>query len=401
MQITYSEDFDCDVDSIDIVIYTPAISKDQKVFQYFHSRGAVIVKRSEALEKILEQKKVIAIAGTHGKTSTCALLAHICKDHDLETSAFVGGLMSGYETNFIYGSGDWVIVEADEYDRSFWRLYPDIAVINALDADHLDIYDTHEAMIAAYKVFTLQIQEGGRLYVSDFSLGYIDEEWKQELKQRRITLTSFGIQEVDVRAQDVHVQDGKYHFSIDEKIFRISQPGLHNVYNSLGALAVARDLKLTDDEISQSLLSFRGIERRFELRLQNGDVTIIDDYAHHPVEVEKTIEAVRMLYPEKSVTAIFQPHLYSRTRDLKEGFAKALDKADEIILVELYPAREQPIEGVSSLSILDLMDNESKVYVKKEKLEKHLSNPRREILLFMGAGDANRLINDIIIDYTR
>ena len=397
--IVYSEELELDVDSIDVVIYTPAIGKEQFVYQLFEKRKAMMLKRSDALKEILRHKKVIAIAGTHGKTSTCALLAHICKEHQLNVTAFVGGVMSGYETNFLYGTSDWVIIEADEYDRSFWRLYPEISVINAMDADHLDIYNTHEEVIEAYKVYSLQTKKAGTVFISDTAIGHVDDAWRKQLEDLPVECKTFGLGNADIQGHDLRVESGMYQFAIDGFFLKINQPGEHNVYNTLGAVAVARKLGLSDDKIASSLLSFRGIERRFEYRLKKEDLIIIDDYAHHPIELEKTIDAVKTLHPKKKVTVVFQPHLYSRTNDLKEGFAKALDKSDEVILVELYPAREQPIDGVSSKSILDLMKLENKVYIKKEELEQHLQYPKRDLLLFMGAGDANRYIERIIAVY--
>ena len=396
INIVYSDQLKVDVDSIDVVIYTPAIGNDQTVFQYFEKRQILMLKRSEALKEILSYKKVIAIAGTHGKTSTCALLAHICKEHGLSVTAFVGGIMSGYDTNFFYGTSEWVIVEADKYDRSFWRLYPTISVINAMDADHLDIYNTHEAVLDAYKVYSLQTQKEGTVFISDIAFSYVDKKWSEQLSKSAIELNSFGLVDADIKGTNLAVRDGMYEFLVEKSLIKINQPGEHNVYNALGALAVARKLGLTDDQISASLLSFKGIERRFEYKRRANESIIIDDYAHHPIEIEKTIDAVRALYPQRQVTVVFQPHLYSRTADLKEGFAEALDKADEVILVELYPAREKPLKGVSSETILDLMKLENKVYIKKEELEQHLQYPVRELLLFMGAGDANRYIDRII-----
>jgi len=399
INIVYSDELKVDVESIDVVIYTPAIGSDQFVFQYFEKRNAKMLKRSEALKEILKHKKVIAIAGTHGKTSTCALLAHICEDHDLQVTAFVGGVMSGYETNFIYGSSDWVIMEADEYDRSLWRLYPHIFVINAMDADHLDIYHTHEEVIEAFKVYSLQTQMDGVVFISDTASRYVDETWEDQLASQQIELKTFGLGEAQLQGDDLRVEDGMYQFSLDGSQVKINQPGEHNAYSTLGAIAVARRLGLSDEKIRSSLLSFQGIERRFEYKLKREKSIIIDDYAHHPVEIEKTIDAARVLYPSKKLTVVFQPHLYSRTNDFKEGFAKALDKADEVILVELYPAREEPMAGVSSETILDLMVLENKVYIKKEELEKHLLKPIRELLLFMGAGDANRYIEKVVAVY--
>lgn len=401
IKIEYSTNIRLAKDPIDVVIYTPAIKADQLEFKFFEERGFLMIKRSQALEIILKNKRVIAIAGTHGKTSTSALIAHICNQTDLGVSAFIGGILSGYKTNFFFGKGDWVLIEADEYDRSFWRLYPDIAVINAMDADHLDIYGTHEGMLEAYQVFSLQVKQGGSLMIADTARSFIDEKWKKALSDASIRSLYFGLDKAELKAKSIEVKDGRYQFSLDDIVFKLSQPGIHNVYNTLAAIAVCRELGLEDKRIAESIQSFKGIERRYEICYQDDDVVIIDDYAHHPVELEKTIDATRKMYRDRKLTVVFQPHLYSRTKDLKEGFAKALDESDEAVLVDLYPAREKPIEGISSESILELMELEHKVYINKDEVVKYLSEPRREVILFMGAGDANRKIEELILEYSR
>ena len=399
INIEYSTELRLAKGPIDVVIYTPAIKAGQREYEFFEEQGTAMLKRSEALELILAGKKVIAVAGTHGKTSTCALIAHICQEHDVELTAFVGGELSGYETNFFYGTSKWVLVEADEYDRSFWRLYPELAVINALDADHLDIYGTYQEMLEAYEVFTYQVHDGGAIFIADTAKTHVNGKWVQGLKTRNIALSFFGVGHAELQARSVEILEGSYAYELKGRKVKLNQPGNHNVYNSLAAIGICSMLGLKLDQIADSIETFKGIKRRYEYKYRTKDVVIIDDYAHHPVEIEKTIEATRRVHNDKILTVVFQPHLYSRTNDLKEGFAKALDRADEVILVDLYPAREQPIEGVSSQTIIELMEKDNKVYISNEKLVEHLKDPKRELILFMGAGDANNYIEELISAY--
>ncbi len=389
-------------DSIDMVVYTPAIKPDHKEFQYFSIRNIEMIKRSEALKKVLQGKKVIAIAGTHGKTSTSAILAHILKYASFGATAFVGGVMSNYGTNFLYGDSDWVIIEADEYDRSFWRLYPDVAVIQAMDADHLDIYGTEADMIDAYRVFSLQIQNGGRLFLSDKASDKVGEEWRGELEQKKILSSDFGLSATTSNVLELVEANGSSSFRLKEggALFQLHLAGIHNVYNALGAISVAEYLGLPEEMIAEALNEFTGIERRFQYVLKTEKTIIIDDYAHHPVEIEAAIKASRKHHPDRKLTVVFQPHLYSRTNDFMDDFAVSLGEADELILVELYPARELPIEGVSSERLLAKVELDDKVYVPKSDLVEYLGSPKRELILLLGAGDVYKLIDKLKEKYS-
>ncbi len=404
IRIQYQFDKSLLIDPIDIVIYTPAIKTDQEEYQYFLNSGVRMLKRSEALMNELETKKVIAIAGTHGKTSTSAILAHILQFNDCEVTSFIGGVMNNYNSNFIFGKSDWVIVEADEYDRSFWRLYPAIAVIQAMDADHLDIYGTEEDMVDAYRVFTLQIKDEGHLFVeNDVMQMRLNESWKHDLAIRNINISTFGLRDRRMPIVTLEEMDGKSVFYLKEggERFELSLPGAHNVQNSLAAIVVARKLGLSDEVIADALATFSGIERRFQYLLKNESAIIIDDYAHHPKEIDAAISAAKVHHPGRALTVVFQPHLYSRTRDFMRDFAVALGNADEIILVELYPARERPIEGVDSEKLLSLIEKENKAFVLKKNLVEYLGSEKRSLILLLGAGDVYKLNADLIEEYNK
>ena len=383
---------------IDKVVYTPAIKSDQREFQYFLKLGIPMLKRSELLKEILDQKKVIAIAGTHGKTSTSAMLTHVMHQSNREVTGFIGGIMKNYNSNFIYGSGNWVIVEADEYDRSFLRLFPHIALIQAIDADHLDIYGTEEEMVSAYRSFTMQIRKGGKLFIQkDVAQKRLTDEWRTGLKERDISICEIEDVEELERHGELWFQNGMTRFNLPNSKRQCSliMPGIHNVRNALGAIAIARNFELSDASIAAAISGFDGILRRFEYVVRNEDLIIIDDYAHHPKEIDAALEAARRLHPGIPVTIVFQPHLYSRTRDFLHEFAESLSKADEIILTELYPAREKPIKGINSKSLLTLIEVENKQLVDKTDLVRFLSMKNRPLILFLGAGDVYKHLEEI------
>ena len=397
--IQYEFDHNELTDPIDIVVYTPAIKEDQKEFRYFKNLKLPMKKRSELLMEVLSEKKVIAIAGTHGKTSTSAILAHILHSNNIPITAFIGGVMNNYNSNFIHGSGEWVIIEADEFDRSFHRLFPSIALIQAMDADHLDIYGTEFEMIEAYRQFTRQIDDQGHLFVQEeTACERIKDDWNTELSDKSISLMYFGSHSLIQNDLELNWIDGKTEFNISKSGDRCSlaMPGVHNVKNALGAVEIARLFEIEEEFIAKSISSFTGIQRRFEYKYQSDSLTVIDDYAHHPKEVEAAIMATRALFPERQLTVIFQPHLYTRTRDFMIEFAEALHGADEVILTELYPAREHKIEGVNSQALLELIDGTVKHYVKKSDLTRFLSNKYRPLILNLGAGDVYKHLDEII-----
>ena len=399
MVIHYEDDVLLIPKDIDVIIYTPAIPHDQSEYVYLKNSGIPMLKRSEALKAILHDKKVIAVAGTHGKTSTSAMIAHVLHSQGFPASAFIGGILKNYDSNFIFGDSDWVVLEADEYDRSFLRLYPTIAVVQAMDADHLDIYGDKSQIVQSFKDFTLQVQEQGTLYVREgISEFWGQKEWRDALGARDIELQSFGYgcDSCQVTSRSLVQKEGKTTFEIcvgsQSVPCSLSMPGLHNVINATAAAAVAWQLGLSLEQISDGLATFSGIQRRFEMIHSSEDIIIIDDYAHHPVEIEAAINATRGHYADRKLTVVFQPHLFTRTRDFKDGFASSLDMADEVILLDIYPARELPIEGVDSGMIKNLMTIKDKKWLSKEEMIQHLNKEEIEVLLILGAGDINKLI---------
>jgi UDP-N-acetylmuramate--alanine ligase len=379
-----------------LIVYTPAVPKDHAEYVYLTSNKYSIKKRSEVLGKITEQFKTIAIAGTHGKTTTTTLVTHLLKTAGVNCYSFMGGISKNYGTNLLLGDPNdkdaYVVVEADEYDRSFLTLFPQIAVITSVDADHLDIYGNKDAMHETYLLFSKQVKKEGVLIVKK----NVDNELK--LTDKRL-IYSLNLN-TGYCAESVKVENGEFHYDIKSPVeaipgVTIGLPGLHNVENSIAATAVAQQLGIKADKIREALRSFQGVKRRFDYRVKTKDVVYVDDYAHHPEELKAAIGAAKQLYPDKKVTGIFQPHLFSRTRDFAEAFAESLDMLDECILLEIYPAREQPIEGVNSQMLLDKMKLKQKHLVKKENLMEFLKDRPIEVLMTMGAGDIDKFVHPI------
>ncbi len=403
MKIHYQEDTSLIPGDIELVIYTPAIPSTNREWQYLNTLDLHILKRSEALKVILADKKVIGVAGTHGKTSTSSMLAHLLHSQGFESSAFIGGILKNYDSNFIYGDSDWAIVEADEYDRSFLRLYPEVAIIQAMDADHLDIYGDKSSIVDSFQQFTFQIKEGGSLWVrDDINEFWSNQEWLEALEVKNINVKKFGFDNhgCDLHAHDIEKKNGEMQFVMqddkDKWICKLIMPGRHNIYNATAASAVALQLGLNKENVINGLASFEGIKRRYEILYNEGGVTMIDDYAHHPVEIAAAIEATKRHFPDRHLTVIFQPHLYTRTRDFKEGFASSLDQADRVKLLDIYPARELPIEGVSTQMIIDLMENEEVTLYSKETLVESIEPEEIDVLLVLGAGDIDKLLTKIL-----
>ncbi len=381
-----------------LVIYTPAIPKDLKEWIYFSKYSYTIKKRAEVLSEIVNQHHCIAIAGTHGKTTTTALITHIFRSASKNIIAFVGGIMSNYDTNFMYAlpSQDeeiYTIAEADEYDKSFLTLMPEVAVITSVDPDHLDIYHTQEHLIQAYQRFAANVRPSGLLLVNKS----VDKFF-----QNHKSISTFAVNlNGQISAQNVRFLNHQMLFDlyIENNIFpnvALGIPGIHNVQNALAAIGVARQYKLSFETIFEALKTFRGVKRRFEFHIKTDQLVLIDDYAHHPEEMKSFLSAVRMLYPDKKITSIFQPHLYSRTRDFMEAFAEVLaNYSDEIILLDIYPARELPIPGISSASLLDKINHPNKKIITKNELPIYLSQSHHEIILTIGAGDIDTLIPSI------
>jgi len=367
-----------------LIIYTPAIPKDSKILNYFKSGGFSLKKRSEVLGIISKGMYTIAVAGTHGKTTTSSIIAHILKDSGYDCSAFLGGIATNYDSNVLFWENNTMVVEADEFDRSFLTLYPDLAIVTSMDADHLDIYGDRSHLVESFRQFVSQIKEGGRLI------------YKQGLDLKAGKSYSANIL-ADIQAVNVKVKDGSFYFDFKNdniviENIRLGLPGLHNIENAVAAIEVALHLGIEPEKIKMALATYLGVKRRFEYILKNQNHIYIDDYAHHPEELRACIQAVKTLYPDKRLTTIFQPHLFTRTRDFAEGFSEVLSMTDDLILLDIYPARELPIEGVDSSMILDKVSIESKQILSKEQTLEYVKTSKPELLLSVGAGDIDTLI---------
>jgi len=400
IKISYVDQIEILDKDADLVVYTPAIPDDHIGWNWYQEHLYPIYKRAEILAMISHHKQSICIAGTHGKTSTSSMVTYLLRECGVDASAFIGGIPTDYGTNFLYGDSDWVVMEADEYDRSFWSLSPDIASIASMDADHLDIYGSHHVMKEGFEGFARKINEDGVLLIKHPLQDELSNELKSELKKKNVRLRSFGIDSGDIQAQRVRVENGQYTFDYVSQRYTINDlsmkmPGQHNVENALVAISIALERGCSPDDIRAALGSFSGIKRRFETFCQTEDLVMIDDYAHHPTELRMAIDAARNLYPDKKLTGIFQPHLFSRTQDFYKEFAEVLDRLDECILIPIYPARELPIEGVTSKIIFDEMQTKNKYLVDKNKVLDHIKNSDNEIVMVLGAGDIDVLPKEL------
>lgn len=379
-----------------LIVFTPAIPATSKELNILIDRGFSIHKRAEVLGIICDSRRTIAIAGTHGKTSVTTMTAHILTSSSIGCSAFMGGISKNYQSNLLLGStgSEWMVAEADEFDRSFLQLNPELAVITSTDADHLDVYGSHEKVIESFKLFAGKIRSGGALVVKKgLSAGFGPDE-KYKLYTYSIT------EQADFCAQNIELKNGFYQFDLRTPDFVIEKlalnyPGLLNVENSVAASAVALLAGVSPDEIRAALTTYSGVKRRFDIHLKSENFILIDDYAHHPEELRATIQSVRDIYKDKILTGVFQPHLYSRTKDFAAGFAASLDLLDEIVLLDIYPARELPIEGVSSEIIFNLIRNKNKKLCRKSELKELARSFKPGIVIMMGAGDIDTLVEPV------
>lgn len=393
IKIHYTDDASlCPADA-DVVVYTPAIPKDNKIMAYCKQQQMNLLKRSDILQVISKGTFNICIAGTHGKTTTSTMVAHILRDTGFGCNAFLGGISTNYQTNFWSDSNPVCVIEADEYDRSFLKLYPNIISVSSMDADHLDIYGTAGAMEDAFIQFTGNLKENGLLLTR--------KGLNREDEFNPSGHLSYALDDAaaDVHAFSLQISNGSYVFGVKGKDWQmeglqLNMGGMHNVENSLVAIAIAKHLGIEEEKIKSAVASFAGVKRRFEYIVRTPSLVYIDDYAHHPEELRALITGAKDMYPSKKCTIIFQPHLFTRTRDLVDGFAASLDLADEIILLPIYPARELPIEGVSSEMIMERM--KGKVVLKnKNELEALIIEMQPELLLTAGAGDIDTMIEPL------
>ena len=380
-----------------LIVYTPAVPKEHAEFVFLQKEHYVLKKRAEVLGEITKQFKSIAVAGTHGKTTTSSLIAHILKTAGFDCYAFLGGITKNYGTNLLLGNKEpdantFVVVEADEYDRSFLTLHPYIGVLTSVDADHLDIYGDISYMHESYTLFANQVNEKGHLIVKK----NVDNTLALQVKRHTYAVNL----EADFSAQNVEIHAGDFYFDVKSSLSYLSGavlgiPGLHNVENATAAVAVAQLLHIDNEVIKKALQSFSGVKRRFDYRIKTTKLVYIDDYAHHPEELKAAIGAAKALYPGKKISGIFQPHLFSRTRDFADGFAESLDLLDECLLLDIYPARELPIAGISSTMLLGKMKSKNKRLLQKNEVLDFLKTHDIEVLMTLGAGDIDTLIEPI------
>ena len=371
-----------------LVVYTPAIPKDMGELVYVQEKGYRVIKRSRMLGEISQGQRCMAVAGTHGKTTTSTLVSHLFTAAGEGCSAFLGGISKNYDSNLLISSNDVMVAEADEFDRSFLQLYPEIAVITSMDADHLDIYGDEAHIREAFKAFASQVS--GTVIVK-YGLDITPADTKA-----RIMTYSFGNPAADFHAEAL--EDGHFNLHHPGGVIEdcvVGIPGWVNIENATAAAAIGLTYGLDPQKIRQALATFSGVKRRFDLQVKRPGCVYIDDYAHHPEEISAALSSIRNSYPDMKLTAVFQPHLYTRTRDFAPEFAQALSKADKLILLDIYPAREEPIPGVTSEIIFKDVTCPEKVLLNRAELMDYLSNEKRELLVTLGAGDIDRFVGQI------
>ena len=365
-----------------LVVYTPAIPSEHQELNYFINNGFEILKRAEILGEITKNTFCLGIAGTHGKTTTSSILGHIMQPE--KATSFLGGIAENYNSNLILGEDKITVVEADEFDRSFLKLFPNIACVTSMDADHLDIYGENEMLQQSFREFANKVSD--TLIVA------------KGLPLKGLT---YAVNETaDYKAYNVKVETGKYVFDVQTPTSEIKNiefhlPGKHNMMNALAALAMADVYGVSLDKIKEQLKTFKGVQRRFSYKIKTESVVLIDDYAHHPTEINAVEHSIREMYSKEKVLAVFQPHLYTRTKDFVEDFATALSKFDEVLLLDVYPARELPIKGVTSLWLLDKINSANKALVSKENLEREILKSEAKIIVMLGAGDIGLLVDEV------
>ena len=369
-----------------LIVYTPAIPKTHKQLVYFQTHGFTVMKRSQVLGMVTQNSYCFAVSGTHGKTTTTSILAHLLYECKASFTAFLGGVSENYNSNFISTGTEISVVEADEFDRSFLTLSPDMACITSMDADHLDVYGEAEHLRESFREFSRKVKENGKLFV------------KNGLPIKGIT---YGIEDhSDYTIQNIKIENGTYVFDVKTpkttlENIKFNLPGRHNLSNALIALAMTVEYGFPHQQLAKALASFKGVKRRFSYQIKSENLIFIDDYAHHPEEINAVKQAVFEMYPEKKKLVIFQPHLYSRTRDFAQEFAESLTPFDEVFLLDIYPARELPIEGVTSEWLLSKIKNENKQLVRKEQLIEKILKSQAQVVITLGAGDIGEEVKSI------
>ena len=378
-----------------LVVYTPAIPSEHKELVFFRENGFEIEKRAQVLGFLTNKHKGLCVAGTHGKTTTSTMVAHILHQSHVDCNAFLGGISKNYGTNYILSdTSDYVVIEADEFDRSFHWLRPWATVITATDPDHLDIYGTKEAYLESFRKFTTLIQTGGALII------HKDLEMKADV-QEGVTVYEYSRTEGDFHAENIRIGNGEIFFDFVSpkgvvKDVQLGVPVSINIENGVAAMALAQLAGATDEELREGMRSFRGVDRRFDFKLKTENIVFLSDYGHHPKEIEQSVKSIRELYADKKIAAIFQPHLYTRTRDFYQDFANALSLLDEVFLCDIYPAREEPIPGVTSQLIYDrLRPGIEKYLIHKEQILDVVKKGGFDVLISLGAGDIENFVPEI------
>ena len=400
MLIHYEENVDlipeaCKDAKTTLVVYTPAIPAEHKELVFFHENGFTIEKRAQVLGTLTRTHKGLCVAGTHGKTSTSTMCAHIMHQSHIDCNAFLGGISKNYQTNLLLSDkSDYVVIEADEFDRSFHWLTPYATVITATDSDHLDIYGTHEAYLESFRKYTSLIRPDGYLIMKE------GLELQPDVKPG-VTVYTYSADKGDFHAENIRIKDGEIYFDYISPLGNIADiqlgvPVYVNIENGIAAMALAQIGGATTEEIKAAMPQFRGVDRRFDFKIKNAHIVFLSDYAHHPEEIRQSVTSIRRLYPDRKITAVFQPHLYTRTRDFYQDFARSLSLLDEVILLDIYPAREAPIPGVTSQLIYDnLRPNIEKCMCTKEELLDVLKQKKLDVLITLGAGDIDNYVPQI------
>ncbi|MBO9571983.1 MAG: UDP-N-acetylmuramate--L-alanine ligase [Chitinophagaceae bacterium] len=392
IEVSYEDDVSAAPKDADLVVFTPAIPANHSQLNYYRNNNYTVVKRSDVLGAITEKSFNICIAGTHGKTTISTMVAHILRHTGYGCNAFLGGISANYNSNFWSSENDTCVIEADEYDRSFLKLNPDIAVITAMDADHLDIYGTEKNMQDTFIEFSSKIKDKGTLFLKE---GIAREKEFKVPVLKRYSMKDAG---ADIYPHNIRMMNGYYLFDVkinDEIVEEVAlnMGGLHNVENASVSIAIAKQLQINEESIKEAVEEFKGVKRRFEYIVKKKKLVYIDDYAHHPEELAALIRSAKSLFEGLKCTVIFQPHLFTRTRDLAVGFANSLDMADEIILLPIYPARELPIEGITSEMIKERMNNKNVRIIDKKDVLKNIRD--NQLLITAGAGDIDTLVEPI------
>ena len=387
ISIHYVDDPSLIPENIEFVVLTPAIPDNSLELNYLRNKNIKIVKRAEVLGMLSRQHKALAIAGTHGKTTTTALVTHILMTANTKVSAFIGGIARNIDSNVVIGSDkdDYVVMEADEFDHSFLQLSPYISIVTSIDADHLDIYGDYQHVTDSFNEFVNKTADDGLvIYHADLPI---------TTDKKHVT---YGLANADMVAENISIRDGETCFDVvNYGTYKMSLYGNHNVQNALAAIIMCSYLGVSQEDIKKGLKTFKGVQRRFDIRVKNAKHIYVDDYAHHPAEIKAALTAARKVFTDKELTVVFQPHLFTRTRDFMDGFAESLSLADRVILLDIYPARELPIEGVTSAALLKKITSKEKILCSKEELLNTIKRIDPQLIMTVGAGDIDRFVPQI------